>query len=176
MWTKIFLILFAVALAAMGVLTYLSYAQLQSTGFAPKDIAESFLSYAGFYWTFFWISSLALLITANVVLWLTRRAWALWLTFLYFSIFILVRTWWLNEVYSAYARQNNLSADGFFGYGILGALICIAVAVGIFFDQFLVLRMRDRMHGVEKPAEIAGKNEIAEIEINEEEQIVDDKV
>jgi len=153
MWTKIFLILFAVALVAMGVLTYLSYAQLQSVGFAPKDIAESFLSYAGFYWTFFWISSLVLLILANVVFWLTRRAWALWLTFLYFSIFILVRTWWLNEVYSAYAKQNNLSADGFFGYGILGVLICIAVAVGIFFDQFLVLRMRDRMQGGDKPAE-----------------------
>ena len=155
MWTKIFLILFAAALLAMSVLTYLSYAQLQSIGFAPRDIAASFLSYAGLYWTFFWISSAVLLAAANVVLWLTRRAWALWLTLLYFAIFVLVRTWWLNEVYSAYAKQNNLAAEGFFGYGILGVLICIAVAVGIFFNQFLVLRMRDRMHGVDKPAEEA---------------------
>lgn len=153
MWTKIYLILFAVALLAMSFLTYLSYTLLQSIGFAPKDIAESFLGFAATYWTFFWISSLVLLVAANVVLWLTRRAWALWLTLLYFSIFVLARTWWLNEVYYAYAKQNNLAADGFFGYGILGVLICIAVAVGIFFNQFLVLRMRDRLHNVDKPAE-----------------------
>ncbi|HEX8367821.1 MAG TPA: hypothetical protein VF604_04700 [Pyrinomonadaceae bacterium] len=153
MWTKIFLILFAVALAAMGVLTYLSYAQLQSIGFAPKDIAESFLAYAGIYWTGLWIFSLTLLISANVVLWLKRRGWALWLAFLFFSIFVLVRTWWLNEVYVSYAKQNNLTPESLFGYGILGVLLCIVAAVGIFFNQFLVLRMRDRVHGGAKPAE-----------------------
>lgn len=153
MWTKIFLIFFAVALAAMGVLTFLSYAQLQSIGFAPGDIAKSFLSYAGIYWTGLWIFSLALLILANVVLWRSRRAWALWLAFLFFSIFVMVRTWWLNEVYVSYAKQNNLTPESLFGYGILGVLLCVVVAVGIFFDQFLVLRMKDRVQGVDKPAE-----------------------
>jgi hypothetical protein len=159
MWTKIFLIVFAVALLAMVVLTFLSYSQLQSIGFAPKDIAASFLSYAGIYWTGLWISSLALLILANVVLWLNRRAWALWVAFLFFAGFVLIRTWWLNEVYVSYARQNNLPAETLFGYGIIGVLLCIIVAVGIFFNQFLVLRMRDRVHGADKPAE-----EIAVIE------------
>jgi len=153
MWTKIFLILYAVAFLAMCVLTYFSYAQLQSIGFAPKDIAGSFLSYAGIYWTALWISALLLLILSNVVLWLTRQYWALWLTFLYFSIFVLVRTWWLNEVYVSYTKQNNLPAETLFGYGIIGVLLCIVAAVGIFFNQFLVLRMRDRMHGVDKPLE-----------------------
>lgn len=153
MWTKIFLILLAVAFLAMSVLTYLSYSQLQSLGFAPKDIAASFLSYAGFYWTVLWISALALLILSNVLLWLTRRYWALWFTFLFFSIFVLVRTWWLNEVYVSYTKQNNLPAETLFGYGILGVLLCIVAAVGIFFNQFLVLRMRDKAHSLEKPAE-----------------------
>lgn len=151
MWTKIFLILLAVAFLVMSVLTYLSYAQLQSIGFAPKVIAESFLSYAGVYWTGLWISALALLILSNVILWLKRKAWALWLTFLFFSIFVLIRTWWLNELYAAYAKENNLAEQPLFGLGILGVLLCIATGVGIFFNQFLVLRMRDRMHGVDKP-------------------------
>jgi hypothetical protein len=171
MWTKIFLILFAVALAAMGVLTYLSYAQLQSIGFAPRDIAGSFLSYAGIYWTGLWIFSLALLILANVVLWLNRRAWALWLAFLFFSVFVLVRTWWLNEVYVNYAKQNNLTPESLFGYGILGALLCIVAAVGVFFNQFLILRMRDRVHAVDKPAE-----EITAVENNPRQEVVEENM
>jgi hypothetical protein len=153
MWTKIFLIFLAVAVVIMGVLTYLSYGQLQSIGFAPRDIAESFLSYSGVYWTGFWLSSLALLILANVVLWLNRRVWAFWATFLFFSLFVLVRTWWLNGVYVNYAKQNNLPAETLFGYGIIGVLLCIVVAVGIFFNQFLILRLRDKTHGVDKAAE-----------------------
>src|SRR5215213_1435539 len=168
MWTKIYLILFAVALLTMSVLTYLSYAQLQSIGFAPKDIAENFLSYAGTYWTGFWIFSLALLILANVVLWLNRRAWALWLTLLFFSIFVLIRTWWLNELYVNYAKQNNLAAESIPAYGIFGVLFCIVFAVGIFFNQFLVLRMRDRVHGVDKAA-IAEIDDAEIAEINEAE-------
>lgn len=174
MWTKIFLIVFAVALLAMFVLTYLSYAQLQSIGFAPRDIAASFLSYASIYWSGLWISSLALLVLANVVLWLNRRAWALWLAFLFFAIFVLVRTWWLNEAYVSYTRQNNLPAETLFGYGILGVLLCIIAAVGIFFNQFLILRMRDRVHGVDKPA-VAEINEAEIVELNEENPVVEDK-
>jgi hypothetical protein len=174
MWTKIYLILFAVALLAMSVLTYLSYAQLQSIGFAPSIIAGNFLSYAGTYWTGFWIFSLALLILANIVLWLDRRAWALWLTFLFFSMFVLIRTWWLNELYVNYAKQNNLTAETIPAYGILGVLFCIVFAVGIFFNQFLVLRMRDRIHSVNKTA-IAEIDEAETAEINEENQVVEDK-
>jgi hypothetical protein len=152
MWTKIFLIFFAVALAAMGVLTYLPYSWLQSKGFAPNTISDNFLFYGAVFWTGFWISSLILLILSNVILWLTRRAWALWLTFLFFSVFVLIRTWWLSEAYVSYTKQNNLTAETPFGYGILGVLICIAAGIGIFFNQFLVLRMRDRMHGDGKTA------------------------
>jgi hypothetical protein len=169
MWTKIYLIFLAVALLTMGFLTYLSYAQLQSIGFAPRDIAASFLSYGGIYWTGLWISSLALLILANVVLWLNRRAWALWATFSFFSLFVLVRTWWLNGVYVNYTQQNNLPTETLFGYGIIGVLLCIVVAVGIFFNQFLILRMRDRVQGVDKPVQ-----EAVVVEDNPREEIVEE--
>ncbi|MDQ3800916.1 MAG: hypothetical protein M3384_15945 [Acidobacteriota bacterium] len=155
MWTKIFLVSFAAAFAVMSVLTYLPYSWLQSKGFAPNIIAGNFLSYSSAYTTGFWISLLVLLILSNVVLWLSRRAWALWLTFLFFSIFVLIQTWWLSEAYASYARQNSLPAETPFGYGILGALICVAAGVGIFFNQFLVLRMRDSIHGAGKTTEEA---------------------
>lgn len=169
MWTKIFLILLAVSLLAMSVLTYLPYSQLQSIGFAPRDIAAGFLSYGGIYWTGLWILSLALLILANVILWLNRRAWALWATFLFFSLFVLVRTWWLNGVYVSYTKQNNLPAETLFGYGIIGVLLCIVAAVGIFFSQFLILRMRDRVPSVDKPAD-----EVVVVEDNPPEEIVEE--
>jgi hypothetical protein len=169
MWTKIFLILLAVSFLAMSVLTYLSYAQLQSIGFAPRAIAESFLAYGGFYWTGLWISALALLILANVVLWFNRRAWALWATFLFFSLFVLVRTWWLNEVYVSYTKQNNLPAETLFGFGIIGVLMCIVAAVGIFFNQFLISRMRDRVHGDDIAAQ-----KVVVAEDNPREEIVEE--
>ncbi|MGI9035640.1 MAG: hypothetical protein ACR2GD_06340, partial [Pyrinomonadaceae bacterium] len=51
-----------------------------------------------------------------------------------------------------YKKQNNLGQGEFSLGGIFGALMCIAAAVVIFFDQFLVTRMRDRIHGSPTPA------------------------
>lgn len=167
MWTKIFLALFAVAVVLMLVLIYFSYSQLQSIGFAPKDIAESFLSYRVYNIRVFWISSLVLLILANVILWLSRQAWALWLTLLFFVGFMLIQSWWLDQQYLQYVKQNNLSAESIYTFGrIISALLCVVVAAGIYFNQFFVLRMRDRIHGGDKeivatqtPEEIAAEDE-----------------
>lgn len=154
MWTKIFLILFVVALLALSWLTILSYLQLQSVGFAPRDIAAGFLGYRDIFW--FWLpaSTLVLLIVSNVIIWISRQAWALWLTYLFFAAFTLLQTWWLGELYGRYVEENSLADGGYFsGIGILSVLICIAAAVAVYFDQFLVLRMRDRVHGDGKPSE-----------------------
>lgn len=148
MWTKIYFALLAAASLALGVLASLGYAELQSKGFAPKDIAESFLSYRNLYWQVLCISSLILLVLANVILWTQRRAWAIWTTFGLFALSVLVQSWWLGEVYLEYARENNLIESGFSFDGILGVMLCAAVAAGAFFNQFLVLRMRDRIYGV----------------------------
>jgi hypothetical protein len=147
MWTKIYFVLFAAAFLGLCVLTLLCYSQLQSRGFAPQDIEKGFLAYRNLYWQFLWISSLILLILANVILWRARGAWAVWTTFAFFAVFVLVQSWWLGGVYFRYAKENNLTESSFSLDGILGVTLCAAIAVAAFFNQFLVLRMRDRMHG-----------------------------
>lgn len=152
MWNKIYLIALAVAVLIMGVLTYFSYNWLQSVT-KPADVVANYEYYASFYRTFLFISSLALLILANVMLWFSRQAWALWTTLAYFSVFILLETWWLNNLFLTYQKNSNLTETTFSLMGLGGTFLCVIVAVGIFFDQFLVLRMRDRIHGGAKPIE-----------------------
>jgi len=106
--------------------------------------------YSGFYWILLFSASLVLLVLGNVILWLSRRAWALWATFAFFAVFVLLQTWWLNSLFLNYQRNNNLTESTFSLMGLGGAALCAIVAVGVFFDQFLVLRMRDRMYPVEK--------------------------
>lgn len=168
MLNKIFLILFAVAILFMAVLSYLTVAQLNSIGFPPPQIVEYFRSYESLHWLSVWISSLFLLILANVILWTNRSSWALWITLLFFAAFIMVNTWWLTETLGSYQKSHNLETGGILSKnGIFGAIFCIVGGIGIFFNQYIVLRMRDKMF--DKPSEtVEEKSEI--VEKQEEEQ------
>jgi apolipoprotein N-acyltransferase len=152
MWNKIYLLALAVAVLAMCVLTYFSVSWLQSVT-KPTDVVANYNFYSNLYWTILCISSLVLLALANVLLWTTRQARALWITFAYFAGFVLLQTWWLNSLFLDYQKTNNLTETTFSLLGLGGAFLCVVVAVGVFFDQFLVLRMRDKMQRVEKPVE-----------------------
>jgi len=90
MLNKIFLLLLAVSIIVMSALTFFSYTWLQSVD-KPANVVANFEFYAGFAWTALWISSLILLIYANVLLWTNRSIWGLWSSFLYFAVFILHR-------------------------------------------------------------------------------------
>lgn len=153
MLKKIFPLALAVASLVMIFLAYTAHSKLNSIGFAPATVAESYLVYQNYYQQFLVLSSLILLILANVLLWKERRAWALWATLAYFSVFILIQGWWLDAQFLTYKKQNNLWQGEFSLSGFVSALFCVAAAVGIFFDQFLVLRMRDRIHGQPAAAE-----------------------
>lgn len=148
MWNKVYFLALAVAAVVMGVLAYLAFSQLQGIGFSPTQIAENFRHYESLYQQFLWMSSVILLILANVVLWQMRQAWALWTTLIFFAVFVLLDTWWLGSLYSNYKQTNLAAPDSFSFSGIVGAILCVAAAVVVFFNQFIILRMRDRIHGV----------------------------
>lgn len=146
MWNKIYPIFLAVFVLVMLVLTYLAYSQLQSIGFAPEVIRDNYQTYENYFRQFLWMSSVVLLILANVLLWTERKSWALWTTLLYFALFTLLEGWWLGRAYTAYLQQHNLPQSAI-SFGILiSTIMCIVAAVGIFFDHFLVLRMRERIY------------------------------
>lgn len=161
----------------MSVLTFISYNQLQSFGFPPEIIVKNYEYYETFYWRGLIIFSVILLILSNILLWTRKIVWALWLTFLFSVVFIMVETWWLSEILYHYKKGNGLGEGGFSIAGIAGAFLCIGLAVGVFANQFLILRLKDKMDGKPEPKEITdlrmsedSKNEkdIVESEINRE--------
>ncbi len=94
---------------------------------------------------FLWISSIVLLVLANVVLWTTRNAWAMWATFLYFAFFILFQTLMLDKSFFSYKQQNGLTDRAFSLTIFSGVVFSFLAAVIVFFNQFLIKRMRDKM-------------------------------
>ena len=168
MFNKIYFAVLAIAVLVVGFLTFMSYSQLQSVGFAPTQIVENFLSYNNITQLSLWISSLTLLVLANVIIWTYRRSWALWTTFVFFALFLMLNYWWLGDLLVNYRMKNNIWDGGFYVGGIIAAVFCIVIAVGIFFNQFIVLRMRDKMFDQptrEIPSTVVEKTEEAKEEI-----------
>lgn len=143
MWNKIYLAILAAATLAAGILLYFPYSWLQSVT-APRDVQENYLYDANIGWTFVLISAVILLLAANVVLWKTRRAWAMWATLLYFAIFTIAYKFWLDRAFFNYQQTNNLT-DSAISFGALfGVVLIVLAAVIVFFDQYLVKRLLDK--------------------------------
>lgn len=153
MWNKIYLGLLVFAIVAMCGMTYWCYNWLGSVD-RPETVAANLINSQNIYRTTLLISSAILMLIANILLWTKRSAWALWVTFIFFSTFIILQTWWLNSLTNNYLVANKLES-GFVGMGILGIVLCIITAIGVFFNQFIVFRMRDKM--------FADKEVVAEI-------------
>jgi hypothetical protein len=145
MLNKIYLIAFAVLLIPQAVLTWYAGTWLTSIG-EPKAAEASYFYYTGLGFTLLWIAFLVLLILANVILWSSRRAWALWLTFLYFALFIFLRYWWLEGSYLDFARRNAFTDNIFSPGPIVATVLIVGMGALIFFDQFVVLRLAQKMH------------------------------
>lgn len=143
MWNKIYLAILAAAVLAMGILLYLPYSWLQSLT-APKDVATNYLFYAGTGWTFLLISSVILLLAANIVLWKTRRSWAMWTSLLYFAVFIVAHKFWLDRAFFDFQKSNNLTESIFTFGAFYGVVLVILAAIIVFFNQYLVKRALDK--------------------------------
>ena len=152
MWNKIYGAILAAAFLAMIVLLYLPYSWLQSVT-SPKDVETSYLFYSNISWTFLLISSLVLLIAANVLLWKTRRSWAMWAMFLYFAIFTVAHKFWLDRAFFNYQKANNLTESVFTFGALAGALLIVLAAIIVFFNQYLVKRLHDKMYPPAAPIE-----------------------
>lgn len=145
MLNKIYLVAFVVLLLPMAFLTYYAGSWLHSIG-SPKSIAEAYFYYSGLGWAVLWLSFIVLLIFGNVILWKSRKAWAIWLSFLYFAIFIFIRYWWLEGDYLDFARRNALTDSNFSTGPLVAAILVVGIGMLIFFDQFIVLRLAEKMH------------------------------
>lgn len=144
MWNKIYLLALAILLLPMLFLTYYSYSWLQSIA-APQSVVENYGYYSGIGWTYLWVSTVILLIIANVLLWKINKAWALWATFIYFAVFVVVRYFVLETDYTNYVNAN-FSTQATLPVGVFVAVILCAIgAIIVYFNQFLIRRLRYKM-------------------------------
>ena len=157
MWSKIYLAVLGAAVLAMCFFTFYAKSWLASIG-DPKLTIEGYDYYAGLSSTFLSITFLVLLILANIIFWNTRRGWALWLSFGYFALFVLLRSFWLEK--SRYAFQYPDSV--FFTPALAGAGLVIAAGALVFFNQLLGLRLHEKMFP--PPPESTEDTENVEIE------------
>ena len=152
MWNKVYFVILAAAVLAMCILLYLPYSWLQSVT-APRDVEAHYKFYANISWMFLLISTLVLLVLGNVLLWVTRRSWAMWATFLYFAVFMIAQTFWLENSFFRYKQANNLESGLVSWSPVVGVVLIALTAVIVFFDQYLVKRMHDKMYPPAQPLE-----------------------
>ncbi len=145
MWNKIYLTILAAAILAMGVLLYLPFSWLQSIG-APTTVRDNYLYYSNIGWMFLLVSSLILLIAGNVVLWKTRRSWAMWTTLLYFAISMIAQTFWLENSFFRFKQENNFASGAVSWSPLSGAVLIALAAIIVFFNQYLVKRLLDKTY------------------------------
>jgi uncharacterized membrane protein SirB2 len=153
MWNKIYYAVLAAAVVVMCFLTFYARTWLGSIG-SPNSALEGYEFYAGLGSTFLWISSAVLLILANIILWYSRLGWAMWTTLGYFAIFVILRTFWLEK--TRYVFQNS---DSLFFTPVVGVILIIAAGVLVFLNQFINLRLNEKMY---PPAEMPVNIEVPE--------------
>ena len=150
MWSKVYLVVLAAAVIVMAFFTYYSWSWLQSIG-TPSSAIAGFEYHSALAWTTLWFSTLILLLLGNIVAWTANREWAIWTTFLYFTIFVLLRMFWLSQVFMDFKGGFD-SSDLRFSAGLFFALILIILmGVIVFLDQFAVVRLRRRIYPPEMP-------------------------
>lgn len=146
MFSKIFLAVLAIAVLVMAFFTYYSWSWLQSIG-SPQAAIDGYQYNAGMAWLILWVFAAILLALGNAVLWTSKRSWALWATFLYFSTFIVVRYFWLERTFSDFENRRagieNLSIAP-----IIAVSLIVLYAIIVFFNVFLVIRLQAKTHPV----------------------------
>lgn len=141
MLIKIFIGLLAVSVGIMVFFTYYSLSWLGSIG-APSAAAAGYDYHVGISWPLLWLSTIILLLLANSILWLVGKVWPMWVTLFYFQIFIVIRGFWLDPAFLEFRNSAGLDSGTFTIAPILAALLIVISAAIVFFEQFLLIRLK----------------------------------
>ncbi len=140
MFSKIYLAALGLSIAVMAFLTYYSWSWLQSIG-QPAAAVAGYEYHSNLAWITLWITSVVLLLLGNAVLWTTRSAWAMWVSFLYFAVAIIALFFWLDRVFLDFVQTNTGVDTSVSTEPFIGAILIIAAAVMVFLNKFLVVRL-----------------------------------
>lgn len=150
MWNKLYLAALAVSVATMAFFTFYSASWLQSIG-SPGAVVLGYEYHSEMAWIAIWVSSIGLLLLANAVLWASGRSWAVWTTLVYFAVFIIVKYFWLDQAFFTFRKQNVMFDGSFSMAPLMGVALILLVAAIAFFDQFILVKMREKTHSLAEP-------------------------
>lgn len=149
MWSKIYLAVLGLSVTLMAFFTLYSWSWLKSIG-QPAAAAAGYEFHSGLAWPTLWITAAVLLMLGNAVLWVDRRAWAVWATFAYFAVAVGIKYFWLDQAALDFKKSSGLADGGFSPAPFFAVLMIVFTAFVAFADQFLVTRMRLKTY--EQPA------------------------
>jgi len=144
MWNKIYLALLGLSLALVTFFSVYAWSWLQSIG-QPANAVAGYEYHANVAWTVLWVTTATLLAAANVVLWLSRRSWAMWITFGYFAVFTIAKYFWLGEAFFTFKKQNGMTDGNFFVDPLFAVMLIFIMLVIVFFDRYIVLRIKNKI-------------------------------
>lgn len=145
MWSKVYFGVLAVGVIAMALFTYYSWSWLQSIG-APADALEGYRYYDYLGVVTFFTTSVLLLILGNVILWLSKNAFALWTAFLYAGFFVLLKSFWLIPSMFEFCKTNGIPPFEWLPVRVISIPLVILAGVVIFLDQYFVLKLQRKMY------------------------------
>ena len=161
MWSKLYLVFLAIAIAVMAFFTFYSWSWLQSIGL-PAAAVEGYEIHSGLSWVFLWLSSITLLLWGNVILGFTRSSWAMWATLIYFAVFTLLNYFWLGEAAFNFKKQAGLGTGDFSLGPVLGVIFVVGAAVFVFLNQFIFVQLQRKMYPPVVKAELETTEKVEE--------------
>ena len=98
------------------------------------------------------ICSLVLLFIACGVMWATGRAWALWLSFAYFAVFVALNGFWLDRGYQSLLQSTAGIDTNVWATPVISVLMIIGAAVPVLALQYLIVVLRQKLSRAAAPA------------------------
>ncbi len=147
MWSRIYVGVLTAAVLAVGFFTYYSWGWLESIG-RPTDAIAGYENGSGIAWWMLCICSIVLLFLACALMWAKGRAWALWLTFAYFAVFVAIRGFWLDRGYQGLLERSSGIDAKVWATPVISLLMIVGVAVGILALQYMIVVLRQKFSRV----------------------------
>jgi predicted DNA repair protein MutK len=145
MWTRIYLGVLAAAILVVGFFTYYSLGWLESIG-KPEDAIAGYESTSGIASAMLSICSIVLVFMGVGVLWTTRRAWALWVTFAYFAVFRAVEGFYLSRGYQELVAKSSGLNPKVWATPVITLLVIIGAAAMTLVVQYVVVTMHAKFN------------------------------
>lgn len=153
MWTRIYVGVFAAAVLVVGFFTYYSWGWIESIG-RPEDAIAGYQYASQAAWAMLCLCSIALLFVACGVMWAGARAWALWLTFAYFAVFVGINGFWLDHGYQRLLERAAGIDTNVWATPVISVLMIIGAAVALLAIQYMIVVLRKKFDRAALPPAI----------------------